>query len=166
MVGQRGARQDWFRAGVQLERAAPSRALEAWNRAWEMEGSRKNLPKALEVPSRCGCARVLMLRSVSAIFWRRRRRRRVSAYSCGPDFLAARRLASDPPPGEALMLRVVVSSTSARRQTRPKRLAVFPSGQSPVAAGSGPAPPAAPRAPKIGDHRHTLINLPDPCQID
>lgn len=46
------------------------------------------------------------------------------------------------------MLRVVVSSTSARRQTRRKRLAVSPSGQSPVAAGSGPAPPAAPQAPR------------------
>lgn len=48
----------------------------------------------------------------------------------------------------------------------PQEVSTVPSGQSPVAAGSGPAPPAAPQASKIGDHRHTLINLPDPCHID
>lgn len=126
MVGQRGARQDSFRAGVQLERAAPLKGAGSLEPSLGDGGVEKDLPKALEVPSRCGCARVLMLRSISANSWRRRGRGRVSAYSCDPDFLAARRLASDPRPGEALMLRVVVSSTSARRQTRPKRLAVSP----------------------------------------
>jgi hypothetical protein len=83
-------------------------------------GVEKDLPI---VPNRCGRPTLLMLRSISGNSWRRR----AAAYSFDPDFLAARRLPSGPRRrGEALTLRVVVSSTSARRPTRPKWLAAVP----------------------------------------
>lgn len=57
------------------------------------------------------------------------------------------------------MLRVVVSSTSARRQTRRKRLAVSPSGQSPVASPQwlralDQRPRQHPRPPDRGSSPH------------